>query len=445
MWQRKRLLYLLLAGSGAMLLAVSCADYLTGQLEEPSGPLQITRLTLFDATSHNGAVFTDTSIPDCSKNKDLDCTSPDNRDSLVCRVCYNDVAKDRFSPARSMPTPDSGQDIRVVFNKVPLLLDGDDLGKPENLIRAVELSCTGCSGLPPLKRVLQITGSGITFDPLQVPYGPSLQLAVDRTDPRSALEPGASYQVKVNAGLAGRDGQKVDLQVPATLLAFQTEPFKVLQIGTGDPKADAWVYNSTELGDGSAQMPYKIGFPPNVADGGTGVDLGDDKAIGQNSAAVLRWNAPLYTEAFKPVIIKALINTGTATVDVRLGANNCKLASDKYVQDGARMLYLYPDTVDHNWPFIANQITLVIPGGVIKDVAQTAGFPAGQHGPSADVHVTIKLSGKLAEASFAGVSTTAALAATNCMPVTMGSPDLSGGPMDLGGDLGVDLGPPGDL
>ena len=435
MWQRKRLLYLLLATSGITLLAVSCADYLTGQLEEPSGPLQITKLTLFDASSHNGAVFTDTSIPDCSKNQSVDCTSPDNRDSLVCRVCYNDVAKDRHSPVKSMPTPDSGQDIRVVFNKVPLLLDGDDVGKPENLVKAVELTCSGCSGLPPMNRVLQITGSGVSFDPVQVPYGPALQLTVDRTDPRSALEPGTSYQVKVNPGLAGRDGQKVDLQVPAMLLSFQTEAFKVLQVGSGDPKTDSWVYTSTELGDGSADNPYKVGSV--VVDGGIG-------GIGQNSAVALRFNAPLFTEAFKPVIIKAAINGGAATVDVRLGANNCKLAGDKYVQDSARVLYLYPDTVDHNWPFIANEITVVIPGGpggVIKDVAQTAGFPVGQHGPSADLKVSIKLSGKLAEASFTGVSTTAALAATNCMPVTMTNPDLSGGNMDLGADLG----PPGDL
>mgnify|MGYP000706380378 CR=1 FL=1 len=134
-------------------------------------------------------------------------------------------------------------------------------------------------------------------------------------------------------------------------------------------------------------------------------------------------------------------SSGAATVDVRLGASNCKVVSDKYVQDSARWLYLYPDTVDHNWPFIANEITVVIPGGVIKDVAQTPGFPAGKHGLGTDLKVSIKLTGKLAEASFTGVSTTAALAATSCMPATMANPDLSGGNMALGGDLG----PPGDM
>ncbi len=413
MWPRKSLLYLLLAGGGTAIMAVSCADYLTGQLEEPSGPLQITKLTLFDASSRKEAVFTDTSIPDCSKNQSVDCTLPDVRDSVVCRVCYNDVAKDKYTPAKSVPTPDSGQDIRVVFNKVPLQLDGGDLSTDANLAKALELTCTGCAAVPPLKRVLQISGSGVSFDPTQAPYGPSLQLTVDRTDPRSALEPGASYQIKVNAGVSGRDGQKVDLQVPPTLLAFQTEPFKALQIGSGDTKTDTWVYASATSGDGTSIKPYKIADLP------------------QNSAVALRWNASLFTADLKTLIIKAPINGGVATVDVRVGANNCKLSGGKYVQDTARVLYLYPDTVDHNWPFIANDATVVIPAAAIKDVAQTAGFPAGQHGAMTDIVVSIKLTGKLAEPSFAGVTTDTARAATDCMPAMMTNPDLSG-PMDLG-------------
>lgn len=415
MWPRKRLLYLLLAGGGTAIMAVSCADYLTGQLEEPSGALQITKLTLFDASSRKEAVFTDTSIPDCSKNQNIDCTSPDNRDSVVCRVCYNDVAKDKYTPSKSVPTPDSGQDIRVVFNKVPLQLDGDDLSKDENLAKAVELGCSGCSGVPPIKRVLQISGSGVSFDPTQAPYGPSLQMMVDRSaDPRSALEPGASYLVKVNPGVAGRDGQKVDLQVPPMLLSFQTEPFKVLQVGSGDSKGDTWVYANTDKGDGSATKPY-------------GVDK-----LPQNSAVALRFNASLFTSELKNLTIKAPINSGAATVDVKLGANNCKLVGGKYVQDSARVLYVYPDTVDHNWPFIANDVKVVIPAAAIKDVAQTAGFPAGPHGVAADIQVTIKLTGMLAEPSFAGVTTDAARAATECMPAMMTNPDLSGGTMDLG-------------
>jgi hypothetical protein len=414
MWQRKSLLYLLLAGGGTAMLAVSCADYLTGQLEEPSGPLQITKLTLFDPSSRKEPVFTDTSIPDCSKSPNLDCASADNRDSLVCRVCYNDFIKDKYTPAKSVPTPDSAQDLRVVFNKVPLLLDGDDIGKPENLAKALDLSCSGCGGVPPLLRVLQITGSGISFDPTQVPYGPALQLTVDRSDPRSALEPDSMYQVKVNPGVAGRDGQKVDLQAMPSLVSFKTEPFRVLQVGSGDSKNDKWVYAATTSGDGSSANPYAVA----------------DLAL--NGTVALRFNASLYTSALKTVTIKAQVNAGAATVDVTLGANNCKLSGGKYVQDSARVLYLIPATVDRQWPATANMITAVIPASAIKDVAQTAGFPAGAHGVAGDLVVSIKLTGKVADSSFAGVTTDAARAATDCMPVMISNPDLSGGTMDLG-------------
>jgi len=414
MWQRKSLLYLLLAGGGTAMLAVSCADYLTGQLEEPSGPLQITKLTLFDSGSRDAPVFTDTSIPDCSKTPNLDCSSPDTRDTLVCRVCYNDFIKDKYTPSKSVPTPDSAGDLRVVFNKVPLLLDGDDIGKPENLAKALDLTCTGCGGIPPLTRVLQITGSDVSFDPTQVPYGPSLQLTVDPSDPRNALEPDASYQVKVNAGVSGRDGQKVDLQSAPTLLSFKTEPFRVLQVGRGDRAKDTWVYSVATSGDGSSANPF------TVAD------------LVQNGAVALRFNAPLFPGTLAPVTIKAQVNAGAATVDVKLGANNCKLAGGKYVQDSARVLYLIPDTVDHQWPLTANMVTVVIPATAIKDVAQTAGFPAGSHSVAGNLVVSIKLTGKVADSSFSGVTTAAARAATDCMAVMMSNPDLSGGTMDLG-------------
>ena len=417
MWQRKRLLYLLLAGGGTTLLAVSCADYLTGQLEEPSGPLQLTRLTLFDASSRSAPLFTDTSIPDCSKNQNIDCTSSANSDSLVCRVCYNDVIKDKYTPAKSPPSPDSGQDMRVVFNKVPLLLNGEDLGTPENLAKAVELTCSGCGGMPPLLRVLQITGSNVSFDPTQVAYGPSLQLRVDPADPRSALEPGTSYQVKVNPGVAGRDGQKVDLQNQTALLAFQTEPFRILQVGSGDRTNDKWVYTGTSNGEGTSTNPYAVADLP------------------QNATVALRFNAPLFAAGLKPVIIKASINSGAATVDVKLGLNNCKLVSGKYVQDTAHVLYLIPNTVDRQWPLIANEVTLSIPAAAIKDVVQTTGFPVGTHSVAGDLVVSLKLTGKPAATSFSGVTTDAARAATDCMPVMMSNPD--GGTMDLG--------PPSDL
>src|SRR5262245_4181843 len=75
---------------------------------EPAGPLLITRLTLLDASSRDAAVFTDTASPsDCSAAAEIE-------------RCQADPFQDRYSPRRSPPTPDSGQDLRVVFNKLPL-------------------------------------------------------------------------------------------------------------------------------------------------------------------------------------------------------------------------------------------------------------------------------------------------------------------------------------
>nr|HPH29637.1 hypothetical protein [Pseudomonadota bacterium] len=188
MRQRKKLLYLLLAGSGASVLSMSCADYLTGQLEEPAGPLEITKLTLFDGTSRDVKIFTDTSVPDCSAAKSLDCSAPENVATNLCRTCYNSVDKDVYSPLRSVPTPDS-IDLRVVTNKTPQTLDGVELSDATAIGKAVGLKCASCAGVPVLKKTLLVSGSGISFDPKQIPYGPSLQLTVDTTDPRSALEP----------------------------------------------------------------------------------------------------------------------------------------------------------------------------------------------------------------------------------------------------------------
>ncbi|TXH21476.1 MAG: hypothetical protein E6Q99_09900, partial [Elusimicrobia bacterium] len=75
------------AGLGAALFLSGCADYLTGQLEEPKGPIQVLKLTLSDTASRDGTVFTDTSLPDCKTAPD--CTQPDNRELRICRICYN--------------------------------------------------------------------------------------------------------------------------------------------------------------------------------------------------------------------------------------------------------------------------------------------------------------------------------------------------------------------
>ena len=67
MWPKKTIALCLLGGSALSVIAMSCADHLTGQIPEPEGPLLVTKLTLLDKRlSRDVAVFTDTSLPDCS-------------------------------------------------------------------------------------------------------------------------------------------------------------------------------------------------------------------------------------------------------------------------------------------------------------------------------------------------------------------------------------------
>src|SRR6185436_2310504 len=93
-----------------------CPDYATGQDPEPDGPLLVTRLTLFDATSRDAPVFTDTSVPDCDK--------AENQETPACK---SDINRDAFSTKKSPPTPDSGREVRVVFNKLPAYFNGQEI------------------------------------------------------------------------------------------------------------------------------------------------------------------------------------------------------------------------------------------------------------------------------------------------------------------------------
>jgi len=405
MRQRKKLLYLLLAGSGASVLSMSCADYLTGQLEEPAGPLEITKLTLFDGTSRDVKIFTDTSVPDCSAAKSLDCSAPENVATNLCRTCYNSVDKDVYSPLRSVPTPDS-IDLRVVTNKTPQTLDGVELSDATAIGKAVGLKCASCAGVPVLKKTLLVSGSGISFDPKQIPYGPSLQLTVDTTDPRSALEPDSSYEVTVDPGVAGRDGQRVNLAAAASLLSFKTEPFKVLKVGRND-SSDKWVYASDAAGQGTAASPYKIADVP------------------LDGAVVLKVNAPLHADTLKALKFDGLINAGVIKVDVKVGTNVFKVKDSKCQQDDQRYIYLYPDTPDRRWPLVANEITVQLKAGSIKDVAQSSGYPVGKHVLSDDILVSIKLTGQPADKNYKGLTLDAARYAGDCMPLTKLAPNVA--------------------
>lgn len=428
-----------LAGGGASLLALSCADYLTGQKEEPSGPLQITKLTLFENTSRDVAVFTDTSLPDCSTVNLQECASPDKRETTDCRVCYNDTFKDRYGVKKSPPNPDSGRDIRVVTNKVPLVLDGKDLGdtnpatgKPV-VDEAVSLKCDGCSGIPTLRRTLIVSGSGISFDPVEVPYGPSLQLKVVPSAelPLAALEPDTSYEVTVAPGLAGRDGQKVDLAPAAALLRFKTEPLRVLSVGVGlnyqggklVGESSPWIYKAMpsdpkDLQDGTTAHPYKLARLP------------------KDAAVAVRWNAPMHIESIKkvPLTFGYTENGMLKTLKVSMGGSvfKARKMDGTCDADSQRVLYLYP-TDEPVWPVAASKITLLIPAGTLRDVAQTAGHPAGKHVIDHDFAIDIEIDNTTVAKGYSGTTIEQAKSATSCpalVPMDMtAAPDLSGGDM----------------
>jgi len=379
MWSTSKLLYS--GGASAALLLLGCADYLTGQVEEPSGPIQLERLTLFDAKSRKAPIFTDTSLPDCKPvlEKTLDCTTAENRDSRICQVCYLDVFKDMYSLANSPPTPDSGQDMRVVFNKAPLLFDGKELSNDYDptqdkdttdpskaaLASAVKLTCADCAGVPPLRRYLVISGSDVSYDPTSIPYGPSLRMVVDATDPRAALEPDSRYTVQVDARIAGRDGAPLMVTAEQSmLLNFKVEPFKVLSVGRSGGSTDTWVYSAKQTGS------YTIADQP------------------LDAAVVLKFNAPIYAAGLASVAVTATKNGGSASVAVKLGSNVNKAKSGPpCVQDSQRLLYIYPDA--GTWPADATEWTIHIPENSIFDVAQGAAFGQGKHSLG-DITITVK-------------------------------------------------------
>lgn len=389
----------LLIWTGAALLQIGCADYLTGQLAPPDGSLQLTKLTLFDSGSRKDPVFTDTSLPNCdsTENKQIDCSTVENRTSDLCRVCYLDVFKDMYSLSKSPPTPDSGQDMRVVFNKAPLSLAGTELANVYDptvhktttdagimaMGAAVKLSCADCGAVPKICNSLVISGSGDTFDPTTVPYGPSIKMSVQQKncdpsidkptdpqyvtpEPRTALEPDSHYTVTVDNRLASRDGQELALTVEKmALLNFKTEPFMALRFGRGDSMHDKYI--SAEDTPGL----FTIADHP------------------QDAAVVVKLNAPLYAAGLSAIKVVATVQGGMA-LPVKLGTNTNKAKKGMPCkQDGQRLLYVYPDPANAaTWPVA--EVNIRIPTGSIADVIQDGNFGQGKHRIDSELNITLK-------------------------------------------------------
>lgn len=411
---------ILLAGAGTLvglLSVMSCNDYLTGQDGEPAGPLKVVRLTLLDpGIAHGGSVFTDTSVP-------ADCMDAKYKDT---KACTNDPFGDTYGVIHSPPNPDSARRLRVVFNKAPLTLDGGELeevpmsGLPMSLQlkdpSVISLSCTGCStdggksGVPATYNSLQLTGSDLSPEPSQFPFGPGLQMEVltscsgasarykccvmglispptpvppatmsyckdltrdpvdDPSDPMGGLEPDSTYSVVLKAGLGGRNANdKVLLDDAAkALLTFTTEKFVALNYGNG---AESFAVGGADA----------VTLPAFVKKNAMMMD------VPVHGALVVDLNAPADETRFTATTATAVITVnGTMQPNVPLRVSTARqdiVTDDDGMRDAPdctfgdrRRLHIGP--VSGTWgTFQATdkvEVTITLKGAEVFDVSQVA-------------------------------------------------------------------------
>lgn len=434
---KKRKKSLFLGAVASLMLLGACNDYLTGQDGEPTGPLKVVRLTLIDFGLNTGhLVFTDTSVPS-------DCTLPQYKD---LKQCTNDPFMDMYGVKKSPPNPDSLRRLRVVFNKTPLLdldapsrgLNSTELelvpesGVPTDLMlvdqKVIGLSCTNCStdngqvGIPLTYNSLQLTGSDLSPDPSQFPYGPGLQMEVltsctsaankfkcdkigltsKNVDPLAALEPDSSYTVTLSKGLAGRDKERIALDDRATaLLSFRTEPLQINSVGNGDHDHSTEVRGG-ESGTGTASDPYKI----------------TDDQIPLDGAIEIATNASIDYSRLNGT-------SATAEVSVNGGAPKAVAVIVSPNVDGdcgnLRSIYVAP-VGGVNWATPTNPmtdevvVTVTLKGAAVYDLSQVKGHPLGKgiHTMGKDLVIRAKLLKGSAPADYAGVPSNLIKDPNNC-------------------------------
>lgn len=434
--QQKKSLFLGAAASLALLGA--CNDYLTGQDGEPTGPIKVLRLTLIDFSANTGhLVFTDTSVPS-------DCTLPQYKD---LKQCTNDPFMDTYGVKKSPPNPDSLRRLRVVFNKAPLLdLDAPNRGfnttelelVPESGVptdlklvdqKVISLACTNCStdptlgaGIPLTYNSLQLTGSDLSPDPSQFPYGPGLQMEVltsctsttnkfkcdkigltkTTVDPLAALEPDASYTVQLSKGLSGRDKNPVLMDDRAmALLSFRTEPFQTNSVGNGDGASDAEVRPGMS-GSGTASDPYMVADSLVALDGAISIALNaavdPSRLNGTSATATVSVNGGAAT----PVPLVVSPNAG----------GDCGNLRSIYVAPAGGAAWATPSKPDTDDVVV----TITLKGAAIYDLSQIKGHPLGKgiHTMGKDIVIRAKLLKGATPMDYAGVPSSAVEDPNNC-------------------------------
>ena len=218
-----------------------------------AAPLQITKLTLFDASSRKaGGVYRYQRIPDCGKNQRTTarCRCPRPR---VCKPDEQATTwpRGKYTPAKSVPTPDLGagrprraqQGRRVRWN-------GADLGAEANLAKALDLPATALRrAVPPLKRVLRVIRGQpkAAFDPTQAHRTDRLRADRGPQQLIRAARPSRGRAFHRGQGQCRRlwtcDGRKSVQQVP---LDAHGVPDRAVRQGAG--RSAAWRHQDRHLG-----------------------------------------------------------------------------------------------------------------------------------------------------------------------------------------------------
>jgi len=402
MRKRKNRLALYLAGAGASCLSLASCNLDLYTDQEPED-FYITRVTFLDADRESQG-FTDLSVPnECPPGS----------------TCENSAFKNNFSLAKSPLHTESGGAIRVVFNKLPLFFNGEELEdadnepgkKPTTKITlnekakdVVKLTCkdAGCPQ-PETELSVSLTGSDLSPDPVAFPYGPAIELTVN-----GALEPAATYELTVDTKLQGRNKKNLD---PAKSLGKSnvftikiTEPLRVIRYGIGDDDGDTWIPHIPV----DAPTPSPLAEAPKVANDGV-VRLRFSGPVDSGTVESLKIDAKV-----GGMPVDAIATITTVTEDPKTKMPVCDTG------DG-RSVFIAPKS--GSWG-ASGALTITVSGGPIKSAS-------GRLSAASTYTVNAELSGKNVDAKYHGIAAADVVLSTD--PVCKPAPaaDMSMAPADM--------------